>query len=53
MNCPYNKITTTLKPMLDNFQIIDIRNIFVCFDMTNRRELLTFFKEYLIKENIC
>lgn len=53
MNCPYNKITTTLKPMLDNFQIKDIRNIFVCFDVTNRRELLAFFKEYLIKENIC
>lgn len=53
INCPYNKITTTLQPMLDRFDIKDIRNIFVCFNVNSRKELLNYLKEYLIKENIC
>ena len=53
INCPYNKITTTLKPMLDYFQINDIRSIFICFNVKNRKDLLTYLKNYLINENIC
>lgn len=53
LNCPYNKITTTLKPMLDTFNINDIRNIYVCFDVKNKKEFLTYLKNHLIKENIC
>lgn len=53
MSCPYNKITTTLKPMLDYFEINDIRSIFICFNVSGRKELLTYLKNYLINENIC
>lgn len=53
LNCPYNKITPTLKPMLKYFNIQDIRNIFICFGVKNRKELLTYLKNYLISENIC
>lgn len=53
INCPYNKITTTLQPMLNDFDINDIRTIFVCFNVKGRKELLTYLKTYLINENIC
>ena len=53
MNCPYNKITTTLRPMLEYFSIKDIRNIFICFNVQSRKELLTYLKNHLINENIC
>ena len=52
-HCPYNKITSTLRPMLDRFRIKDIRNIFICFDVRNRRELLSYLKQSIIEENIC
>lgn len=53
INCPYNKITTTLKPMLEQFNIKDIRSIFICFDVSSRKELLTYLKNYVINENVC
>jgi len=53
MQCPYNKITTNLEPMLVYFGIKDIRNIFLCFNVSSRKELLKYLKDYLIKENIC
>lgn len=53
INCPYNKITTTLRPMLDAFNINDIRGIFICFNVNGRKELLKYLQDYLIDENIC
>ena len=59
MTCPYNKITTTLSGLLDmikeKYNIIDIRTIFLCFDVKGRKELLDAFKKEitLFKENVC
>ena len=52
-NCPYNKITSTLSPMLDYFNINDIRSVFICFGVHNRREFLSYLKQSVIEENIC
>lgn len=60
LNCPSNKITTTLKPLLEliksQYNIIDIRSLFKCFDVTNRKDFLLYLKNYLnntTEENIC
>ena len=52
-NCPYNNISKTLSPMLDYIGIRDIRAIFICFDVHSRKDLLSYLKGYLDKENIC
>lgn len=60
LNCPYNKITTTLSGLRDmlfeKYNIKDIRTIYICFDETkSRKELLDRLKEiiYISKENVC
>jgi hypothetical protein len=53
LQCPYNKITSSLKPLLDYVDCKDMRNLFVCFNVKNRKEFLTYLKNFLIKENIC
>lgn len=59
LNCPYNKITSTLHElfeMLSNtYGIKDIRTIFACFNVESRKELLSQLKQIIntSKENIC
>lgn len=57
INCPMNKIVTTLQPMLDiiymKHNIQDIRSLFICFNVKNKKEFIMFLKNYLINENIC
>lgn len=57
LNCSNNKITTSLKDLLklieQNFDIKDIRSLFDCFNVKGRKELLTYLKNYIIKENVC
>lgn len=58
INCPYNKIVTTLSGMMDmllsKYNIMDIRSIFICFNVNNRKELLNELKKIVIsKENVC
>ena len=59
LNCPYNKITTNLDGLIDmlteQYNIKDLRTIFICFDVKNLKELLDKLKEiiYISKENIC
>lgn len=58
LNCPFNKITPTLSSLSEilyqQFNIKDIRSIFICFDVKNKKELLTKFKEIILfEENIC
>lgn len=48
IHCPYNKVETTLKDMvdfvLDKYGIKDIRSIFICFGVKNKRSLLSELK---------
>lgn len=59
MNCPKNKITTTLSELLDlvyeKYNIKDIRSIFICFNVKNKKELLNELQNLIIisKENVC
>ena len=59
LNCPYNKISTTLsdlkKLLNDKYNIMDLRTIYICFDVKNLKSLLDKFKEVIIisKENVC
>lgn len=59
LNCPYNKITTNLAELInmltEQYNIKDLRTIFICFDVKNLKELLDKLKEviYISKENIC
>lgn len=47
-NCPYNGITTGLRPLIDyiydKYNIMDLRSIFICFNVTNKKELLSYLK---------
>lgn len=59
LNCPYNKIQTTLKDLTDmiykKYNIKDLRSIFICFNVNNKRSLLDELKNtiYISKENVC
>lgn len=57
MSCPKNKISTHLSPLLnyinDKYQIKDIRSLFVCFNVKNKKEFLQYLIDYISKENIC
>lgn len=60
LSCPYNKITTTLKPLLELIQnkygIKDIRTLFICYrGVSSRKEFLDKLKNiiYISKENVC
>lgn len=57
LNCPYNKIVSTFKPLLviieQKYNIIDIRSLFSCFNVKSKKEFLKYLKDYIIKENIC
>lgn len=55
LNCPYNKIKTNLKPMLDmvevKFNIKDIRTLYTCFDVKGSKEFLNKLKELINAQN--
>lgn len=59
LNCPYNKIRNTLKPLnmmlIDKYGIKDFRSIFICFDVKNMKSLLDVLKKEInsSKENVC
>ena len=60
LNCPYNKITTTLKSLLefvqDKYDIKDIRSLFACYpNINSRKAFLDKLKNiiYISKENVC
>ena len=50
LNCPYNKITSTLEPLFillkQKYNLIDIRSYFLCFNAKNRKDFLNKLKEY-------
>ena len=54
--CPYNKINTTLKPLLkelqDKYNVNDIRTLCLSFHTKSRKELLNILKN-ILNENIC
>lgn len=47
-NCPYNAITSGLKPLLDyvldKYGLKDLRSLFICFHVSNKKELLSYLK---------
>lgn len=49
-NCPLNKITRTLRPMLKTierkYNIKDIRTLFICFGVKNRKDFLSALQKY-------
>jgi group I intron endonuclease len=51
LNCPKNRITSTLKGLRElvdkKYSIKDIRSLFVCFDVKNKREFLEALKAYI------
>lgn len=53
LSCPYNKITTTLIPLLNEirmkYEIIDFRTLFLCFNVSSRKEFLKYLKDYISK----
>lgn len=59
MTCPQNKIVNTLHGLLemlyDKYNIKDIRSIFICFNVKNKKELLKELQNLIIisKENVC
>lgn len=59
LNCPYNKIQTTLTDLTnmiyEKYNIKDLRSIFVCFNINNKKSLLDELKNiiYISKENVC
>lgn len=59
LNCPYNKISTTLaglkKMLIDKYNIKDFRSIYICYDVNNLKSLLDKLKQiiYISKENVC
>ena len=60
LNCPYNKISTTLKDLrallIKEYNIKDFRTIYICFEnVTNMKSLLDKLKEIacVSKENVC
>ena len=50
-NCPYNAITTGLQPMIDyiydKYNIMDLRSMFVCFNVSNKKEFLSYLKSQI------
>lgn len=59
LKCPYNKISNNLigltEVLKNQYNIKDLRSIFICFDVRNLKELLDKLKEiiYISKENVC
>ena len=57
INCPKNSISSTLSGlsvMLKNeYDIKDLRSIFICFNVNNKKELLNKLKDCVLEENIC
>jgi len=53
LNCPYNKITLVTIPLLEYLEVHDIRSLFICFNVSSRKEFLKAIQDYLINENIC
>lgn len=59
INCPYNKISTTLtglSSLLQNkYNIKDFRSIFICFNVKNLKSLLIELKKLICdpNENVC
>lgn len=59
LNCPYNNIRNTLKPLntilVEKYGIKDFRSIFICFNVKNMKSLLDVLKNTinLSKENVC
>lgn len=59
LKCPYNKISSNLIGLTEMLQkqynIKDLRTIFICFNVKNLKELLDKLKEtiYISKENVC
>ena len=51
-----SSISHNLKKLLnDKYNIMDLRTIYICFDVKNLKSLLDKFKEVIIisKENVC
>lgn len=55
--CPKNSIVTTLNPLLEltytTYGIRDIRSLFICFGVKNKKEFLQYLQEYVVGENVC
>ena len=51
MNCPLNKITTSLQPLIieieKQYGIKDIRSITLCFNITSRKEFLKYLQQLI------
>lgn len=49
-SCPLNRIARTLRPMLKaierEYNIKDIRTLFICFDVKNRKDFLSALQKY-------
>jgi len=56
-SCPKNKITSTLAPLLlyiqEKYDLKDMRSLFLCFDVKNKKEFLLYLQSKLVEENIC
>lgn len=56
-SCPKNKITSHLSGLFNHvhseFGFKDPRSVFVCFNVKNLKELLSYLQLYLDNENIC
>ena len=51
LNCPFNKITTQLQPLMDivqeQYNIKDLRSIMLCFDITSRKKFILYLQNFI------
>lgn len=51
LNCPLNKITMQLQPLLsiieEKYNIKDIRSVMLCFNITSRKEFILYLKNII------
>lgn len=57
MSCKFNDITNHYKPLTDylyeKYGIFDLRSIYICFDVRNKREFAQSLINIVSEENIC
>lgn len=57
MSCPLNKVSTHFSKLIEvineKYGIKDMRSLFPCFNVKNKKEFAIYLKNYVSNENIC
>ncbi len=57
LSCPLNKVNThfsqLIKIISNKYGIKDMRSLFPCFNVKNKKEFAKYLKDYVSNENIC